>query len=244
MKTRERRSPATKISVADKSSQERLVLAARDCLERDGLRRFKVLDVAAEAGVNVALINYYFGGKDGLLDEVVRRMSMSIVKARTERLEALLKAHADGTPDPRAVLHCWIDPWVEYVEQGQNYEVMALMLDVLFAADVEHERKERLLSENLKLTSRFIDVLGQCFPRVPRPVIVWQMLCAVGASYVVLGQREPVGWVALAGSNVPTGSSRTRAHELVNFVLGGFMGAAEATPRALASQGPVKSQLA
>lgn len=53
-----------------------LVQAARRRFAFDGYRATTVRDIAADAGVNVALINRYFGSKDGLfracLDRVVR----------------------------------------------------------------------------------------------------------------------------------------------------------------------------
>ncbi len=47
--------------------RQRIVVAAVTCLERDGLERVTVRSVAREAGVNVAAISYYFGGKTALM---------------------------------------------------------------------------------------------------------------------------------------------------------------------------------
>lgn len=53
--------------------RERMVYAAMVCLERTGLDGLTVRAISAEAGVNVAAVNYYFGGKDALIAEVRAR---------------------------------------------------------------------------------------------------------------------------------------------------------------------------
>ncbi len=50
----------------------RIVLAAVACIERDGLPNLTVRDIAQEAGVNVAALNYYFRSKDVLIAQVLR----------------------------------------------------------------------------------------------------------------------------------------------------------------------------
>ncbi|WP_172122259.1 MULTISPECIES: TetR family transcriptional regulator [unclassified Devosia] len=53
------------------ATQERLLDAARRHFAVNGFERTTVRDIAAEAGVNVALISRYFGGKDELFARAV-----------------------------------------------------------------------------------------------------------------------------------------------------------------------------
>ncbi len=182
----------------------------------------KVLDVAARANANVALISYHFGNRDGLLDEVIRRTAAQIAQTRSKRLSALLDSNGATLPDPRAVLHCWIDPWIENVEHLNNRKLTQLLLHVMFSADVEQERKERLLADSVAVTGQFLDVLGSCYPDVSRERLTWRMLCAIGSSYLVLGQQAPVGWEALAGQATRRSRIEDATDELVAFILGGF----------------------
>ncbi|WP_394841213.1 TetR/AcrR family transcriptional regulator [Pendulispora brunnea] len=47
--------------------RERIIKATIVCIERNGIEATGVRDIAQEAGVNGAAINYYFGSKDNLL---------------------------------------------------------------------------------------------------------------------------------------------------------------------------------
>lgn len=202
-------------------SRERLIRAAQELLAERGLTGFKVLEVAARAEANVALINYYFGGRDGLLDEMVRDQAEKIALKRSRLLDAML-ARAGSTPlDARKVLQCWIDPWLEQMECETNRHVMQLMLHLMFAADVERERKEHLLGSAAEITGRFVQVLCSCFPRITREQMSWRMLCGIGACYLVLGQREPIRWKTLAG-RPGAKALASRRKELVGFILAGI----------------------
>jgi AcrR family transcriptional regulator len=70
----------TRASTPDASSEtrSRILEAAFQCLAARGYARLNVRDIAKDAGVNHALISYYFGGKDRLviavLDEANRQL--------------------------------------------------------------------------------------------------------------------------------------------------------------------------
>jgi len=57
---------------SDRNVYVRLMDATVACLNRGTFDKIKVLDIAAEAGVNPAMINYYFGGKLGLFAALIR----------------------------------------------------------------------------------------------------------------------------------------------------------------------------
>ena len=49
--------------------------AAERLFALHGFQNVSVRDITAEAGVNLAAVNYHFGSKDGLLFEIFRRRS-------------------------------------------------------------------------------------------------------------------------------------------------------------------------
>jgi TetR/AcrR family transcriptional regulator len=68
-----RRSPAPEERQADaERSRRQLLAAAFDEFSEKGYAGARVHEIAARAGVNKQLINYYFGGKEGLYRELQR----------------------------------------------------------------------------------------------------------------------------------------------------------------------------
>lgn len=71
--TRRRRAPAPDERKLDADRSRRLLLdAALEEFAAKGLAGARVQDIADRAGVNKQLINYYFGGKEGLYCELLR----------------------------------------------------------------------------------------------------------------------------------------------------------------------------
>jgi TetR/AcrR family transcriptional regulator, regulator of cefoperazone and chloramphenicol sensitivity len=54
------------------TSKEALLLATISVIERKGIQAVTVRDIAMEANVNVAAVNYHFGAKDKLLEETLK----------------------------------------------------------------------------------------------------------------------------------------------------------------------------
>ena len=57
----------------DRAAREKIILAAIGCIEKDGLRRVTIRGIARAAGANSAAISYYFGSKERLVDEALKR---------------------------------------------------------------------------------------------------------------------------------------------------------------------------
>ena len=53
------------------NNRQALILAAGELFAKNGVSGTNVRSIAAKAGVNVALINYHFGNKDGLVNAVI-----------------------------------------------------------------------------------------------------------------------------------------------------------------------------
>jgi AcrR family transcriptional regulator len=117
-------------------SHQRNAEATRVDLLRAARRRFTVLgydrtmtrDIAADAGVNAALINRYFGSKDGLFTAVI-----------SESVDVL----DDPSPDIIDSLVAGLDPraWPEY---GHEHPLLLLVQDVAHDERVSDLRRRSL----------------------------------------------------------------------------------------------------
>lgn len=91
-----RRSPSADERLRDaERSREALLAAALDEFSARGFAGARVQDIATKAGLNKQLINYYFGGKEGLY--------MALQQSWLEREEAIIPP--DGTLEDVAVAY-------------------------------------------------------------------------------------------------------------------------------------------
>jgi AcrR family transcriptional regulator len=86
--------------------------AAEGLFARHGFYGVTIRQVAAEAGVDTALIHYYFGAKRELFDAVFLRRAEIVNRERIASLDAYEAAHP-GTMTPEGVICAFIDPLIE-----------------------------------------------------------------------------------------------------------------------------------
>jgi len=100
-----RRGPGRPAGSQPKEGREALLQAARELMAERGLPRLTVREVAKRAGVQPALVNYYFGGKQGMLQELTGEVAASMVESLEqgvavgdgveERLREVLRSSVD-----------------------------------------------------------------------------------------------------------------------------------------------------
>jgi AcrR family transcriptional regulator len=83
--------------------------AAEDLFSRHGFYGVTVRQVAAEVGVDTALVHYYFGAKRELFDAVFARRAEILNQARLDAMAAYQEAHpADMTVE--GIIEAFVDP--------------------------------------------------------------------------------------------------------------------------------------
>lgn len=92
--------------------REAILDAAEGLFARHGFYGVTTRQVAAEAGVDTALIHYYFGAKRELFDAVVLRRAEILNRDRSDSMSAYEAAHP-GTMTAEGVIAAFIDPLVE-----------------------------------------------------------------------------------------------------------------------------------
>lgn len=102
-RTTGRRAPAERQRDAART-KARLLDAAREVFADKGLAGARVQDIASRAGVDKQLINYYFGGKDGLYAEIWREWQdreADFGRAETSLPDTVVRYLEQVLADPR-----------------------------------------------------------------------------------------------------------------------------------------------
>ncbi|HEV3181341.1 MAG TPA: TetR/AcrR family transcriptional regulator [Steroidobacteraceae bacterium] len=108
--TRKPRGPGRPRGASAGNVRERLLHAARDLFLRYGYRAVSSRQIGAAAGVNFAMIRYYFGGKPGLYREILR----GVLPAQLQEFEAWADGGGAQLPDILAnIVRVWAaNPWI------------------------------------------------------------------------------------------------------------------------------------
>lgn len=174
----------TKAELRSNSEQtrERLIVAACEVFSQQGFQAATVREICRRAEVNIAAVNYHFGGKDGLLAEALNFVP----------LKALLLANAAlaGSPQLRleAFVHDFMHMLLDEKKASFQCQIMArelvdptpaldqIVRDAVaplhaFLGELLNEISENQLSA-AQLRYCVCSILGQCmFYRNSQPVL-------------------------------------------------------------------------
>ncbi|MGC9402029.1 transcriptional regulator BetI [Vibrio genomosp. F10] len=108
-----------------------LVNATMTVIDRVGLHAASIALISKEAGVSTGIINHYFGGKQGLLEETMRAILRqhsstigSLLKAlptdaHQQRINAIIKGNFEGYQAENRVAKTWLAFWSYSMHDAQ-----------------------------------------------------------------------------------------------------------------------------
>lgn len=201
------------------STEEKLLLAAEKLFTQRGFRNVSVREIAAEAGVNSALVGYHFGGKDRLFAEVFRLHSERI---NGERRKLLKEITANGrTPDLRELMAAYVGPVFEGANERNGLAVFLQLSSVLAAERMD--LYESIATEVFSsINSLFVDHIRQCLPDIPRKVLIWRLFAVIGAILFVNIRPFPPAMEKMLAANPRPSEGRTILHEILPFFVAGM----------------------
>ncbi len=137
--------------MAKKERAEQILRAADELFGEVGFAAVSVRDVAQRAGVNKALVFYYFGSKEALFEQVLERY----YAAHAEAFEGAFSA--EGTLQER--MHGVLDAYLDFVDEHQRYP---RLVQGVIVGDSEHHA---LVGRNLQLLYGYVErALGEVAP--------------------------------------------------------------------------------
>ena len=101
-----------------RSTRERILDAAERLFAAQGFHAVSVRDITAAAGVDVALVNYHFGGKLALFEDVFMRRAEVLNAERLRRLELLVARAAPKPPGIEAIIDAFTHPLLDRSARG------------------------------------------------------------------------------------------------------------------------------
>ncbi len=99
-------------------TRDRILDAAERLFAQRGFHGVSIRDITGAAGVDVALANYHFGSKQGLLEAVFMRRSEDLNAERLARLDALLSGSARRAPALEDIIDAFTHPLLDRSARG------------------------------------------------------------------------------------------------------------------------------
>ena len=159
------------------STKQRILGAAEDLFARHGFAGASLRQVTTAANVNLAAVNYHFGSKDNLIEEVFRRR---LDELNARRMAALRRATARPGTQLEDVLAAFIKPALELSrDRGGG----SAFVRVLARAYAEHnDRLRKFLSDNYgHVLKEFAAAFARLLPHMDKEELYWRLDIVAGA---------------------------------------------------------------
>ena len=200
------------------STKDRILGAAEELFAQYGFSGTSLRQVTSHADVNIAAVNYHFGSKENLVNEVFRRRMDEMSSARLAQLE-LATTTAPG--DLRAVLAAFVDPALALAHERNNGGAFVRVIARAYAEKNDNLRK--FLSDHYGHVLRdFARAIAACLPQLSKEELYWRLDLLSGALTYAMADfgliKRPPG--------VSEADHRARAaRELIQFAEAGFRAA-------------------
>jgi AcrR family transcriptional regulator len=202
-------------------TKEKLLNHAERLFAEKGIAATSIRDLTQATGVNVASVNYHFGSKRGLVDQVLKRRIIPLNQARTECLQVVLKtaAVAGERPSIEDLLRALIEPTFEFAatlpESRYFFEMVSRAM-----SGPDAQVRNIFLQHSKPLFQLVYAAMHKALPELPPAVLLMRLHFSVGALHSamqMIGAKEP-----LLGSQMETGNPSAIVEMLLPFLSSGM----------------------
>ena len=205
-------------------TRERILDAAERLFMTHGFDGASMRQITGEAAVNLAAVNYHFGSKEALMQEVFRRRLDWLNDERIRVLEEMEEAAGDKPLKPSQIVDGFFGTLLRLAEDKQRGGIVFLRLLGRTLTDPSDFIRTFLADEYAGVMDRYKLALFNSLPDVPRAEIVWRFHFMLGATaYAIAGTdalRLVADWEIEAVDTVDR--LDRMVPRLMSFLLGGL----------------------
>jgi len=168
------------IETGEAATKAAVFAAAERLFALHGFQNVSVRDITAEAGVNLASVNYHFGSKDALLFEIFRRRTSELNRERARMLHEASDRH-NGAPPVREILEALFAPPLKWATPDNDRRISVQFI-IRSRSEGTAEMRDALVNDVSHL-ARFAEALAAARPDLPRETVYWRLHFCLGMTH-------------------------------------------------------------
>jgi AcrR family transcriptional regulator len=160
------------------TTKDRILDTAERLFARDGFEATSLRAITAEAGVNLAAVNYHFQTKESLVQAVIGRRMGPVNERRLALLDAYESQSAGDAVPLEQIMDAFLRPVVEMV--GSHAHEFVPLIGRLYTEPGEFA--EKLYQQQFEhLARRFLPAFQRALPDLSRVELAWRLHFSIGA---------------------------------------------------------------
>jgi AcrR family transcriptional regulator len=203
-----------------RDTKSRILDAAEKIIIEHGADKATLRMITAEANVNLAAINYHFGSKENLADEIFARYIRPMEEDRIRRLDKAEAEADEAGPDLETIIRCYLEPFLDFIMKYPDHNHIFFQLHKP-SGSWERFRWQAygLIEPGLKL---FFKALSRALPDIPRESLLARMAFMLSSISLLLNNYWIV-WEFQALFDLSF-TPQELVDELVTYTAAGFRG--------------------
>ncbi len=197
------------------STKDRILGAAEELFALNGFGGTSLRQVTTRADVNIAAVNYHFGSKENLVNEVFRRRMDDMSATRLSRL-AQARSTAPGELEP--VLAAFVEPALALAQDRNGGGAFIRVIARAYAE--KNDGLRQFLSEQYGHVLReFARAIADCVPGLSKEQLYWRLDYLAGALTYAMAD---FGLIKRPAGTTEAAHRARAARELIQFAAAGF----------------------
>jgi AcrR family transcriptional regulator len=197
------------------STKDRILGAAEELFAQFGFAGTSLRQVTSRADVNIAAVNYHFGSKENLVNEVFRRR---MDEMSAQRLAALKTAVSEHPCELEPILAAFVEPALAMAQDRHGGGAFIRVIARAYAEKNDSLRK--FLSDQYGHVLReFAKAIAACMPSLSKEELYWRLDFLSGALTYAMAD---FGLIKRPGGTSEAAHRARAARELIRFAAAGF----------------------
>ncbi|MFT4257956.1 MAG: TetR family transcriptional regulator [Pseudoxanthomonas sp.] len=199
------------------STKDRILGAAEELFAQHGFAGTSLRQVTSRADVNIAAVNYHFGSKENLVNEVFRRRMDEMTELR---LRALREAQEKQPGELDPVLAAFVEPALAMAQDRNGGGAFVRVIARAYAE--KNDGLRRFLSDHYGHVLReFARAIAACVPELSKEQLYWRLDFIAGALTYAMAD---FGMIRRADGVSDKAHRERAARELIRFAAAGLRG--------------------
>ena len=205
-------------------TRERILDAAERLFMAYGYEGTSMRQITGDAAVNLAAVNYHFGSKESLMQEVFRRRLDWLNDERLRVLDEMEGAAAGKPLKPSQIVDGFFGTLLRLADDDRRGGIVFLRLLGRTHAEPSEFIRTFIADEYAAVMERYQQALFRALPGVPRAEIVWRFHFMLGATSYAIAGTDALRLVAdwrIEEADMVDRNDRL-VPRLMSFLLGGL----------------------
>ncbi len=205
--------------MSSSATKQRILESAELLLAENGFGGTSLRALTRVAGVNLAAVNYHFGSKESLFQQVLLNRLDQLNNARIAYLNRIESEAAPSSPSLERILDAFVRPALQMSTGSDTHSYS--FIRVLARAYVEQSEVFRdFLSKNYgHVIKRFANAVGHCMPEMPPKILYSRMTFTVGALTYTMAD---IGKIPRTEDTSEAEHLELVANQLIAFAIAGL----------------------